>query len=201
MVELAKLILTPFVYLAAVIIALLLAWHFRYRLKSLLSELDIKKIKAGPFELERATEVAAAVVNDREKQPADKNRLQRDLQRLPLARILWVDDKPEGNAREIEALDLAGLTVDTVRSNEEAARRVSGREYDLVVSDIGRAGRESPTAGLELPKELMPDRNRVPPIIYYVTHLDDAWTSDRYPVTNKPSELFRMIGDVLRWKR
>jgi CheY-like chemotaxis protein len=93
--------------------------------------------------------------------------------------------------------------IETVRSNEEAIQRVRGREYDLVLSDIHRDSPESveaETAGLELPKQLMPDRNRVPPVIYYVGTAGASYTEDRYPVTDRPSELFRLIGDVLRWR-
>jgi CheY-like chemotaxis protein len=161
------------------------------------------RVKYGSMEaeIEFALEAAAKAVNKWEPGAAGKTQLRQYLAHLPSAKILWVDDEPEGNRPEIEALQHAGLVVDIVRSNHEASQRVAGREYDLVLSDIGRKGQENPTAGLLLPKELMIDRNRVPPIIYYVGEVRGDRTPEGYPVTNLPTELFRLIRDVLLWKR
>lgn len=150
-------------------------------------------------QLESAVDASAAAVRNREGRP-DESRLRRYLARLPPARILWVDDHPEHNRLEIESLERAGLVVDTVRTNDEAAERVVGRRYNLVISDIARdMGQEKNKAGLELPKRLAPDRNRVPPILYYVGTAEGEETPDGYPVTDSPTELLRLIGDALLW--
>lgn len=152
-------------------------------------------------QLERAVDASAEAVRTRgtDGRP-DESRLRRYLARLPPARILWVDDNPGNNRLEIESLEKAGLVVDTVRTNAEAAERVVGRRYNLVISDIARdTDHEKGKAGLELPKRLAPDRNRVPPILYYVETAEGEETPDGYPVTDSPTELLRLIGDTLLW--
>jgi DNA-binding response OmpR family regulator len=115
-------------------------------------------------------------------------------------KILWVDDHPERNAREIAALIQAGVVVDLAKSNSEAAEELRGREYDLLVSDIGRDDPQRPSGGLDLVKDLKVDRNRVPPLVYYVAVSTGPRTPDGYPVTTRASELFGEVSSVLRWK-
>jgi len=118
----------------------------------------------------------------------------------PIARVLWVDNNPAGNAREIASFEKAGLIVDTAASNAEAAELLRGREYDVLISDIQRGGLERDRAGLDLPREALPDRNRLPPVVYYTGRLDAERTRDGYPVTNQPERLFELVMDVLRWR-
>jgi DNA-binding winged helix-turn-helix (wHTH) protein/CheY-like chemotaxis protein len=118
----------------------------------------------------------------------------------PIARVLWVDNNPAGNAREIASFEKVGLIVDTAASNAEAAELLRGREYDVLISDIQRGGVERDHAGLDLPREALPDRNRLPPIVYYTGRVDAERTGDGYPVTNQPERLFELVMDVLRWR-
>jgi DNA-binding winged helix-turn-helix (wHTH) protein/CheY-like chemotaxis protein len=112
-------------------------------------------------------------------------------------RILWVDDRHDGNSREIARLQQMGYIVDTATSNAQAALQLQGREYDLVLSDIYREGGGSGYEGLQLPRALIADRNRLPPVIYYVGKVKGAKTEDGYPVTDDPDELMRLVSDVL----
>jgi hypothetical protein len=75
--------------------------------------------------------------------------------------------------------------------------QLQGREYDLVLSDLHREDDGPGLAGLKLPRELIADRNRLPPVIYYVGKVKGAKTDDGYPVTDDPDELMRMVSDVL----
>ena len=108
---------------------------------------------------------------------------------------------PAGNEREITTMERAGLVVDTAISNAAAAEQMRGREYDLLISDIRRPLPENLHAGLDLPHVVVPDRNRLPPLIYYAHQVSAPRTPDGYPVTNKPSELFHLVADVVRWRQ
>lgn len=149
------------------------------------------------LEIERAVSSGTQAIAARETTRADPGELRRQFERMPRAKLLWVDDHPESNQFEIEAFSHAGLVVDTAISNADAAERVRGREYDLVISDIGRDAPEAQRAGLDLPRVLVPDRNRLPPIIYYVRRRSADRTYDGYPVIDRPSELFRMTSELL----
>ena len=112
-------------------------------------------------------------------------------------RILWVDDRHEGNGAEIARLQQMGFMVDTALSNAQAALQLQGREYDLLISDIYREGGAPGYEGLQLPREAIADRNRLPPLIYYVGRVKGPKTEDGYPVTDDPDELMRLVKDVL----
>jgi DNA-binding response OmpR family regulator len=112
-------------------------------------------------------------------------------------RILWVDDRHEGNSAERARLQKMGFVVDTAASNAQAATQLQGREYDLVISDIQRDVGVPGPEGLQLPREVIADRNRLPPVIYYVGKVTAPKTGDGYPVTDDPDELMRLVNDVL----
>lgn len=52
--------------------------------------------------------------------------------------ILWVDDHPENNEYEAQAMSALGFRVDIARSTKEAMGRIRDDSYDLVISDLGR---------------------------------------------------------------
>jgi DNA-binding winged helix-turn-helix (wHTH) protein/CheY-like chemotaxis protein len=157
---------------------------------------------AYPYvQLERATTSGTQAILNRGAQTVDRDQLRQELSLMRVGRILWVDDNPSGNALEIQTFDQLGLLVDAVRSNAAAAERLRGREYDLIISDIRRAAPERQLAGLDLPREIIPDRNRVPPIIYYTRAVAAERTHDGYPVTNKADQLFSLASDILRWRQ
>lgn len=153
------------------------------------------------IQLERATSSGLGAMVSRGESPADRDMLREELRQMRSGRVLWVDDAPAGNQREIDTLEQAGLIVDVATSNAAAAEQMQGREYDVIISDIRRPKPEPPDAGLELPRVIVPDRNRVPPLIYYARVVKKPRTNDGYPVTNKPSELIRLVSDVFRWKQ
>lgn len=113
------------------------------------------------------------------------------------ARILWVDDKPANNHAEISRLKDMGIVVVTAESNAEATEALRGREYDVLISDMRRKNPEPELAGLALPRQALPDRNRLPPVIYYVGEALAPRTEDGYPVTTEPEELFHLIAELM----
>jgi CheY-like chemotaxis protein len=83
--------------------------------------------------------------------------------------ILWVDDKPDGNALETAQLTDRSIDVVSAVSTGEAMRRLSGgATFDAVVSDMGRTedGRYRGQAGLELLKAMRDDKIELPFLIY-----------------------------------
>jgi CheY-like chemotaxis protein len=71
-----------------------------------------------------------------------------------LQALLWVDDYPENNAFEVDALKRNGVEVIPAATNSDALRSVkAGRPLDVIITDMGREG-EGDDAGLELLKGL-----------------------------------------------
>ncbi|MEO8629811.1 MAG: toll/interleukin-1 receptor domain-containing protein [Betaproteobacteria bacterium] len=73
-------------------------------------------------------------------------------------RVLWVDDRPEGNLHEAAALAKLQIEVVGVRSTDEALSRIAsdaraGEEFDLVLSDWDRP-EEGPDATGLLPRRI-----------------------------------------------
>ncbi|MGW0040052.1 hypothetical protein [Gordonia sp. NPDC003376] len=85
-----------------------------------------------------------------------RNEIVADVRRADTSRrpfqILWVDDHPEGNARERHALLMAGATVYDALSNRMAEDLRSVRQFDLVITDIGRD--DEVTNGFDLIRDL-----------------------------------------------
>jgi len=111
-------------------------------------------------------------------------------------RVLWVDDHPDRNQKEIAVLRQMGFAVHTAVSNEQAAERLRAGRYAVLISDMFRQVEED-NAGLRLPREVTDDRNRLPPVVYYVSKVDAPRTAEGYPVTSHPRELFAMVRDLV----
>jgi len=113
------------------------------------------------------------------------------------ARILWVDDLPKGNTYEAGFLRELGAHVDQVFTTEEAVARLRAEHYDVLISDMDRAG--DPTAGLTLLHQL----NAATPIVFYVTHLDPERDRPRgsLGIVVRPDDLFNLIMDTLERQR
>ena len=81
-------------------------------------------------------------------------------------KLLWVDDKPEGNAFEIAELRSIGMHVDLAKTGQEALQIFSDSEppCDLLLSDVGRIedGSYKRLAGLELLQQLRSSGTTVP---------------------------------------
>ncbi|WEN40561.1 hypothetical protein CKCBHOJB_00088 [Thauera sp. GDN1] len=90
-------------------------------------------------------------------------------------RVLWVDNKPEGNRHEIAALAKLQIEVVTAHSTEDALARLDSdtEGFDLVLSDWDRpeALDGTASAGLKLLRALAM-RPRRPPVIFYHGEFD-----------------------------
>lgn len=82
-------------------------------------------------------------------------------------RVLWVDDRPDGNRHETAVLAKLQIEVVTVLSTAQALRCLESdtEGFDLVISDWERDG-EAEEAGLRLLAALR-DKGRALPVIFY----------------------------------
>jgi CheY-like chemotaxis protein len=106
---------------------------------------------------DRSTPAAAAALPTVPESPAPR----------PLRRILWADDRPEGNAYELDALRKL-FDVTTVRTTEEAERMLKTEAFDAVISDIVRHedGQANYQAGAEVAAIAAAMRPPVPVFCY-----------------------------------
>jgi CheY-like chemotaxis protein len=115
--------------------------------------------------------------------------------RLRSASVLWVDDHPDNNIYERRALEAFDIAFDISTSTAEALQKVGQRRYDLIISDLGRAGDKR--AGVTLLQELRRQGNHTPYIIYsgpgaaFVR--DEALRLGAAASTNRARELFESV--------
>jgi CheY-like chemotaxis protein len=119
-----------------------------------------------------------------------------------LHRILWVDDYPENNAYEVEALQRKGVRVQLARSTADALREVRSADppYDAIITDMGRreGGEEHPQAGLELIAQLRAQGVQSPVYVYAsapaVGRARQQLEDQGVPATASATELLEMLG-------
>jgi CheY-like chemotaxis protein len=114
------------------------------------------------------------------------------------ARILWVDDQPEGNLWEHDCLTTLGAHVTTVETTRSAVACLERESYDLVISDIYRDGRA--TAGLD---DLPPLHAAAPgiPVVFYVMDVKPGVPLGAFGVTAHPDTLLHLCMDALERTR
>ncbi len=109
-------------------------------------------------------------------------------------RILWVDDHPEGNRFEMEALSAVGFNIMTARNNEEAVQVLRENHVHFVISDIGR---DNGPSGLDLPDQARAAVSRDLPFVFYVGERTGARTPGGDPVADSPARLYEAIKNIL----
>ncbi|MFP5402667.1 MAG: TIR domain-containing protein [Gammaproteobacteria bacterium] len=125
-------------------------------------------------------------------------------------RVLWVDDKPEGNRHEVAALAKLQIEVVSVHSTEEALTRLDTDEegFDLVLSDWDRpeALDGAASAGLKLLRALAMRPRRLPVIFYHGEFDADRRTARRDTLLRAgafgeavtPGELLALVRTALQ---
>lgn len=116
------------------------------------------------------------------------------------ARVLWIDDRPDGLRWERRTLEELGVSVTSAVSTEAALERLAADPFDLIISDIARGDR--PDEGVRaLPRlrEVQPDTA----VVFYIADLDP----ERGPpegsagITNRTGDLLHLVLDVLERRR
>jgi len=113
--------------------------------------------------------------------------------------ILWVDDRPSNNAFEKQAFEKLGFTVTDVLSTTQALEAVNARNYDLIISDMGRP--EGARAGYDLLAKLKEQKINTPFVIYSSANTPEmraeAVRQGAFGSTNRPDELLHLAADAL----
>jgi CheY-like chemotaxis protein len=119
----------------------------------------------------------------------------REQRRLQGSRILWVDDRPENNVFEKQALEALGILVDISTSTENALATITRRPYDLVISDMSRP--PDTQAGYTLLDSLRAAGNNTPFVIYAGSRgpelAREAREHGAIGSTNLPPELVELV--------
>lgn len=120
--------------------------------------------------------------------------------RLPLGRVLWVDDYPLGNQRERLALATIGIFTDAYTNNKDGLDALKREIYDVIVSDIGREAENQ--TGWDLLSSVRNDKLEIPFIFYTSIITKDVESKAKqlgaYSVEQIPSELIASIIKTLR---
>jgi CheY-like chemotaxis protein len=110
-----------------------------------------------------------------------------------------VDDRPDNNRFERQALEALGIDIDLSTSTDDALEKIRRRSYDLIISDMGRP--PDARAGYTLLDELRRSGNHTPYVIYAGSkapeHIREARERGAIGSTNVPQELITIVTNAL----
>jgi CheY-like chemotaxis protein len=119
----------------------------------------------------------------------------RAIRRASRSTVLWVDDRPDNNIYERQALEALGVNFVLATSTDEALRRISRQRFDAIISDMGRS--PDPRAVYTLLDRLRSSGDQTPFIIYASSrspeHVAEARRHGAVGCTNNANELFEMV--------
>lgn len=124
----------------------------------------------------------------------------RFLSKAKRSTVLWVDDMPDNNVFERQALEDLGVRFVLATSTDEALDLVSRHKIDVIISDMGRPS--DSRAGYTLLEELRAKGIKTPYIIYAGSrspeHIAESRRNGAIGCTNDPYELFQYVVESLR---
>jgi CheY-like chemotaxis protein len=114
-------------------------------------------------------------------------------------KILWVDDRPENNVYERQAMESMGLEFTLALSTTDALRILASRRFAAIISDMGR--KEGPREGYVL-LEAVREKDKTTPFFIYAgsrapQHQREAALRGAQGTTNVPQELMDMVISAL----
>ena len=116
------------------------------------------------------------------------------------AMVLWVDDRPENNVYERQALEQLGIRFTLSTSTEDALEKLQYGNYNVIISDMGRP--PDMQAGYILLEEIRKRGVTTPFIIYAGSRSPEHTAETRrrggLGNTNMPYELFEMVVDAIK---
>ena len=180
-----------------------LLWVFRNPIKqNILPRLAGVKIFGVEFQLMKSSldEAGKSLTNVKMSEDDKWSALKRAARVrsvLEGARLLWVDDHPEGNTRLAKVLRKLGVTVDLAAESDEALEMLRRHHYDVVVSDIAR---DKGTSGLDMLGE-MARRGLRRWTILYVRDVQRTLPDNAFAITNRPDHLLHYVMDALERER
>ena len=208
-------LVTAFIWPAALVVCLLI---FREPLGNFLDNLSELNLKAAGVEasakrgqVAAAAVAAAEVSRDREAgaegagtQPdvddiVDVLPGRRALRKIDGSRVLWVDDHPQNNRYERQALEALGVRIDLSTSTDSALEMAAEAPYQMIISDMSRP--PDNRAGYTLLDALRRQHMDVPVVLYTGTAkaADVAQARARGAVgqTASPRELIAIVTRTL----
>lgn len=122
-------------------------------------------------------------------------------ERLSIRKILWVDDTPQNNVWERQALEAYGVRFTLACDTSEAERLVGADgPFAAIISDLGRPG--DAKAGFTLLGNLRESRNQTPYFIYtagIAAKLGPiAQSLGAQGLTDNPDALIEMVVSAIR---
>jgi CheY-like chemotaxis protein len=113
--------------------------------------------------------------------------------------VLWVDDLPDNNVYERQALEALGVNFVLATSTDEALARITRQRFDAIISDMGRP--PDSRADYTLLDTLRSNGDQTPFIIYASSrnpkHVAESRRHGAIGCTNDPNELFEMVLSAL----
>jgi CheY-like chemotaxis protein len=123
----------------------------------------------------------------------------RIIRRASRSTVLWVDDRPDNNIYERQALEALGVNFVLAISTDEALKRISRQRFDAIISDMGRP--PDSRAGYTLLNQLRSIGDQTPFIIYASSrdpeHVAESRRHGAIGCTNNANELFEMVLSTL----
>jgi CheY-like chemotaxis protein len=123
----------------------------------------------------------------------------RTIRRASRSTVLWVDDNPNNNSYERQALEALGVSFVLAISTDEALKKISRQRFDAIISDMGRP--PDPRAGYTLLDKLRSSGDQTPFIIYASSrdpeHVAESRRHGAIGCTNNANELFEMVLSAL----
>jgi len=112
------------------------------------------------------------------------------------SRVLWIDDEIDSVELEKQALEHLGIRVTTARTTQEALGQLRTGSFDLILSDIERAG--DPDEGVHVIPQLEESAPNTP-IVFYIAQLEEerGIPQGASGITNRPDELLHLVLDQL----
>ncbi len=113
--------------------------------------------------------------------------------------LLWVDDNPNNNVFEKQALAALGIIISDARSTDEAVTLLRNQHFDVIVSDMKRG--DNTTAGYDLLSQVIASRPS-PPLIFYTSSANAALEEaakqkGAFGETNNPERLILLVARAL----
>jgi CheY-like chemotaxis protein len=123
----------------------------------------------------------------------------RAIRRASRSTVLWVDDNPNNNSYERQALKALGVSFVLAISTDEALKKISRQRFDEIISDMGRP--PDSRAGYTLLDKLRSSGDQTPFIIYASSrnpeHIAESRRHGAIGCTNNANELFEMVLSAL----
>jgi CheY-like chemotaxis protein len=117
--------------------------------------------------------------------------------------VLWVDDNPQNQEYERQALSALGIRFVLAKSTAEALPMLRSQKFDLVITDFKR--QDDPQGGYTLLSEVMKVAPPPPLIIYTASATPELEAEARkrgaYAETNQPQRLFSLAVSALTSKK